>query len=710
MPTCEESSDVGSILKAHRVVLFINGTPATPRSSFCVRAVRVLNSMCVPYLAVDVSTDPALRDALRLFSGTSTVPQLFLNREPIGGSDVILEMYRTGELHRAIQLPRDASSNAQMETDPAPTGTVSLLSNRIRLTGSHDRGVTGLALLNGGSHLLSSSWDGTVKIRSTGHDGSPDLTLHSSSAVTCINNHSAERIFWGDAEGGITEYSATTNRLASHGQICTSPISSLLFVESHEVLLCVLLDGAVVAYSITHRTVKLVFGPSRGAMCIAHANWKDHAIIGCADGQIRVLNIESAEVLRAIEAHRGPVSSLCSLSNGRLVSGGWDHTIRIWHEDSFGCVRVLRGHSGWITSIVNWKGSVASSSTDRTVRLWDVETGECNRISAGMDASVDCLAPPAETLGGYLYSGTSSGSIVVHLVEPHSATDGVREHKGHRDSVWTVTLQEGSRTIVSGGADGQICLWDAERLDRIVAIPAHRSWVTSVASVDGLLYSGSADGSVCVWKLPSLCLMKRFVDHGSWINCIAAKGSALITGLSDGSVIFRDLRFSEGGVHRNIKAHEASVWTVGLCADAALAASGSADRTIRLLDLKSGVEIGVLRGHSCGVTSVALSSDGHLAVSASLDHTLRVWDVESRTTLRTLVGHAQRVWMVALKPDGSTAVSASADGTLRVWDLRTGRCDILLHGSSPFTSCAISSDGQMVVAGDRIGGVHSVKL
>ncbi|MBV6430598.1 MAG: hypothetical protein IANPNBLG_00713 [Bryobacteraceae bacterium] len=173
MPTCEESSDIGSVLKAHRVVLFISGTPATPRSSYCVRAVRVLDAMRVPYLAVNVSTDPALRDALRLFSGTSTVPQLFLNREPIGGSDVIMEMHRTGELHRALELPRDASSNTLMETHEAPTGMVSLLSSRMRLTGSHDRGVTGLALLDGGSHLLSSSWDGTVKIRSTDHDGSP---------------------------------------------------------------------------------------------------------------------------------------------------------------------------------------------------------------------------------------------------------------------------------------------------------------------------------------------------------------------------------------------------------------------------------------------------------------------------------------------------------------------------------------------------------
>ena len=660
--------------------------------------------MRLPYIAIDISSDPSLREALRLFSGAPTVPQLFIDCEPIGGSDVIMEMYRTGELHRAFPHSQDTWPNIAIDTDGTQSEAASLLSGRVKLTGAHDKGVTGLALLDGGSHLLSSSWDGTVKVRPTGDDGSPDLTLHSSSSVTCIADHSPASIFWGDTAGGITEYSRSSNRLVSHGQVCEGPVSGLLLDEKHDALLCMLFDGSVLAYSISRRTVRRLLDSSQGAMCIALAHRENYAVIGSADGQLNFVDMNTAEVFQSIDAHRGPVSSVCTLPDGRLASGGWDHRIRIWCEDGLDSVKTLRGHCGWITSLVSFGGGLASSSTDRTVRIWDIESGVCKGISTGQGASVDCLAVGSGALDAYLYSGTSTGSIFAHSVGLHSD----REHRGHCDSVWTVALHENGQIVASGGADGLICLWDAGSLERIAAIPAHGSWVTSTVFSGGLLYSGSADRTVRVWELPSTRLARCFEDHGRWINGVAIEHNLLIAGLSDGTVLLRDL--AEGGHLHSFKGHQTSVWAVALSADASLAASGSADRTIRLLDLKAGVELAILKGHRCGVTSVALSANGRLAVSASLDRTLKLWDVQSATEMGTMVGHTDRVWMLSLTPDGSTAVSASADGTVRIWNPRTGKGDIILHGRSPFTCCAISNDGRLVVAGDRNGGLHSVKL
>lgn len=78
--------------------------------------------------------------------------------------------------------------------------------------------------------------------------------------------------------------------------------------------------------------------------------------------------------------------------------------------------------------------------------------------------------------------------------------------------------------------------------------------------------------------------------------------------------------------------------------------------------------------------------------------------------LRTFVGHSDSVYSVAIAPDGKTAISASGDDTLKIWDLLTGKGIASFSGENEFTCCAIAPDGVTVVAGDRSGRVHFLRL
>jgi WD40 repeat protein len=118
--------------------------------------------------------------------------------------------------------------------------------------------------------------------------------------------------------------------------------------------------------------------------------------------------------------------------------------------------------------------------------------------------------------------------------------------------------------------------------------------------------------------------------------------------------------------------HTGSVSSVALSRDGRTALSGSIDKTIKLWDLRTGIEIRTLRGHTGWVTSVALAADGNIAVSGSWDTTLKVWNLQTGEEVRTLRGHAKLVHSVAISPDGSTALSGSEDNTVKLWDLRTG--------------------------------------
>jgi monothiol glutaredoxin len=84
------------------VILFMKGNPEAPACGFSARAVGCLQGVGVPFAAVDILPDPRIRQELSELSNWPTIPQLFVNGELLGGSDIILEMYESGELAEAL--------------------------------------------------------------------------------------------------------------------------------------------------------------------------------------------------------------------------------------------------------------------------------------------------------------------------------------------------------------------------------------------------------------------------------------------------------------------------------------------------------------------------------------------------------------------------------------------------------------------------------
>ena len=153
------------------------------------------------------------------------------------------------------------------------------------------------------------------------------------------------------------------------------------------------------------------------------------------------------------------------------------------------------------------------------------------------------------------------------------------------------------------------------------------------------------------------------------------------------------------GLLRTLEGHSAGVTGVAMTPDGKRAVSASADKTLKVWDLETGVALLTVEGHSGRVNGVAVTPDGKGLVSASTDRTLRVWDLETGVELRTLEGHVAEVSGVAVTPDGKRAVSASWDNTLKVWDLETGAALRTLENRSGFlTGVAVAPDGKSVVS------------
>lgn len=94
---------INQTVRAHPIVLFMKGTPQFPMCGFSSRTAQALKSVGADFESVNVLEDPEMRANLPRFSNWPTFPQLFINGELIGGCDITLELYESGELGRMVQ-------------------------------------------------------------------------------------------------------------------------------------------------------------------------------------------------------------------------------------------------------------------------------------------------------------------------------------------------------------------------------------------------------------------------------------------------------------------------------------------------------------------------------------------------------------------------------------------------------------------------------
>jgi monothiol glutaredoxin len=100
------SSDrIEEIVRGDDVVLFMKGTVLFPQCGFSSRAVAILEHLGVPFKTVDVLQDPEIRQGVKDYSDWPTIPQLYVKGEFVGGSDIMMEMFESGELKELVGAP-----------------------------------------------------------------------------------------------------------------------------------------------------------------------------------------------------------------------------------------------------------------------------------------------------------------------------------------------------------------------------------------------------------------------------------------------------------------------------------------------------------------------------------------------------------------------------------------------------------------------------
>jgi monothiol glutaredoxin len=101
-PELKERFD--NLVQQNKILVFMKGNKLMPQCGFSNNVVQILNTLGVPFETVDVLADSDIRQGIKEYSNWPTIPQVYINGQFVGGSDILIEMYQSGELQQMVEV------------------------------------------------------------------------------------------------------------------------------------------------------------------------------------------------------------------------------------------------------------------------------------------------------------------------------------------------------------------------------------------------------------------------------------------------------------------------------------------------------------------------------------------------------------------------------------------------------------------------------
>lgn len=102
--TPEVKARIESLVNNNKIMVFMKGTKLMPMCGFSNNVVQIINSLGVPYETCNVLDDEEIRQGIKEYSSWPTIPQVYINGEFVGGSDIAIELYQSGELQQMVEV------------------------------------------------------------------------------------------------------------------------------------------------------------------------------------------------------------------------------------------------------------------------------------------------------------------------------------------------------------------------------------------------------------------------------------------------------------------------------------------------------------------------------------------------------------------------------------------------------------------------------
>ncbi|WP_028083037.1 Grx4 family monothiol glutaredoxin [Dolichospermum circinale] len=102
--TPEIKERIDTLVEENKIMVFMKGNKLMPQCGFSNNVVQILNTLGVPFETIDVLADYEIRQGIKEYSNWPTIPQVYINGQFVGGSDILIEMYNKGELQQLVEV------------------------------------------------------------------------------------------------------------------------------------------------------------------------------------------------------------------------------------------------------------------------------------------------------------------------------------------------------------------------------------------------------------------------------------------------------------------------------------------------------------------------------------------------------------------------------------------------------------------------------
>ncbi len=357
------------------------------------------------------------------------------------------------------------------------------------------------------------------------------------------------------------------------------------------------------------------------------------SVVGVGNNEIAFWDPRTGEQQRVLRGHTERVDELAISRDGQtLVSGSFDHLVKVWDVASGKERLTLKGHSNFISAVAISPDGKLVASADSQIRLWDIAAGP-QRI--------------------------------------HMTLIGENER-----SVAALAISPDSRLLVSGGRDGKIHVWEmgsGHELKTLSVEPVRERWRALAFSPDGrALAAAGQDHGAVLWDTATWSIRYKISEEGP-------VGAEALAFTHDGRQLAVSMNFAArmidvttGKELRRFPKQSIGMNAIAVSPDDATVATTG--HSIKLWDIATGQEkTPALKGHGGSVESVAFSPDGTTLATGSWDSTVKLWDVATRRERMTLEGHTASVQSVAFSPDGKRLASIGFTPELILWDIASGK-------------------------------------
>ncbi len=212
---------------------------------------------------------------------------------------------------------------------------------------------------------------------------------------------------------------------------------------------------------------------------------------------------------KTFKGHIEKIVSLIQLSSGKLASGSYDNTVRIWNMDTLKEDKIINERGRVFALLEFERDKLLTGTSQNVINIWDLNSNKyrCEFSFSGHELWINCL----EKINDYYFASASNDARI--KIWDYPKRQFLYDLCGHKDCILSLIVLR-NNCLCSGSADLTIKIWDWEKRRCISSLEGHERWVKCVFELDnGILVSGSDDKTIKLWKNNNLISTLKEHEH-----------------------------------------------------------------------------------------------------------------------------------------------------------------------------------------------------